>query len=135
MGKQVIRRIGANSDMFHKPQSTSPAEDNAIEAVQGIGTNALPFILRQLALKTSASPIEMSPIEVFVRKLAVKFGIRLQNAFITRRQATSALLALVPLPPDAVSQLQTLSTNKPSNPSDERGPLAKYVLEMNAESQ
>ena len=126
ISKLVLNCPEGTDFKYDKP---SRNEDRAIEAVRRIGTNGLPFILNQFAVKKS-------PMEGFVQKVAVKLGLRyaiVRSASLTRGKATTALLALAPLPPDAVSQLQTLTASVPA--TDERAISANFVLEMNAENQ
>jgi hypothetical protein len=75
----------------------------SIAAIQAIGTNGLPFLLRKLVNCPS-------PLLGYLRNCALKYGIKLpfpsDPPLLERKQAATALLALSPLPSRTVDQLQ-----------------------------
>ena len=81
-----------------KPEAT-------LAAIQGIGTNGLPFIIRKLGRRETALAKQ---IEAWLFKCGVKRSL-FPNAEVERCQAVTALLALGSLPPEATVQLRKLS--------------------------
>jgi hypothetical protein len=115
---------------FSSPQEVSKALE-ANRAIRGMGTNALPFLLSKLVRQRSHTWELMG-------KVATKCGMGrffvsvFPDPAIGRRQATFAL-SLVPLPREAVSQLQTLTNNAQANV--DLIDCAMWVLKRNADAQ
>lgn len=94
-----VRRYGG---WMEKPEGSA-------KAIRVIGTNALPFYLRKLARQ--AGPIESKTWEV-ARAAGFRGFLGYEKIEWERGQAVTALILLKPLPPEAVSQLVALSTNR-----------------------
>ena len=82
--------------------------ETSAEAIRGIGTNALPFYIGKLAR-------DYGPIERTIASVARGVGLHgflFAEVSAEREQAATALILLKPLPPQLVSDLVTLSTNR-----------------------
>jgi hypothetical protein len=92
----------------------------SVTAIRDIGTRGLPYFIRKLErLET--------PIEHWAQTCASKCGVKrllFPNREVQRAQAVTALLALGPLPPDAISKLHVLSKNN----TNRVGLSAAYLL-------
>lgn len=90
--------------------STRESPERAIRAIQQIGTNGLPFLISMLRRHEI-------PLLGRAKKFLIQQGIMRAPAddlVVRREQATTALLALRPLPPEWRSQILKLSTNAPN---------------------
>src|SRR5262249_19145404 len=111
----AIHSVGTNVYGYSFKDPLDP-ETPPIAAIRTMGTNAIPFLLSKLRERSQAGDQ--------IRKVAVNCGMgRVFFLFspdpvIERRQATTALLALLPLPPEALIRLQTISTNSTSDLRD-----------------
>jgi hypothetical protein len=77
-------------------------------AIRGIGTNALAFYLQKLRRHVGTREIQ-------IEKVARAFGFHgflFEGVDPERGQAVTALILLKPLPPEVVSKLATLTTNR-----------------------
>jgi hypothetical protein len=121
--------VGTNICMFSSKDSLEP-ETMAVAAIRSMGTNALPFLLSNL-LRQRSDTWER------VGKVATKCGMGrfffsvFPDPTAGRRKVATALLPLVPLPQEAVSQLQNVTNNAQAN-GDVKN-CASWVLKMNAE--
>jgi hypothetical protein len=93
----------------------------AFKAIQEIGTNGLPFLIGKLSRRET--PKFAQSIQLWAFQHGLKHSV-LPNPEIERAQAVTALLALKPLPPEAVAQIHQLSNNR-TNPA---ALSAAYVL-------
>jgi hypothetical protein len=92
----------------------------SVAAIRNIGTQGLPFLIRKLERRET-------PIERWAQTCAFKCGVKrllFPNREVQRAQAVTALLALSPLPPDAISKLRVLSKNN----TNSVGLSAAYLL-------
>jgi hypothetical protein len=117
----------AYSSQVHMPGrdygSRYEEADQAVLAIEAIGTNGLPFILGKLQY-------QQAPMQRWVQVLAWRCGLKRMLFPVQefeRGQAVRALVTLAPLPPDAVLQLCHLSQN-----TNSVGLSAAYVLKVNA---
>ena len=82
--------------------------ETSANAIRGIGTNALGFYLRKLRR-------DVGTREIRIAKAARAVGFNdfwIRGVDSERGQAVTALILLKPLPPQVVSELVALSTNK-----------------------
>lgn len=84
----------------------------ALKAIRYTGTNALPFLFHKLERKVPSSYLTPA----LIRRAALRWSVAARlfpdiaaERAAERAQAVAALLALCPLPPDAVQRLRTLS--------------------------
>jgi hypothetical protein len=94
----AVRKYG---DWTERPEASA-------KAIRGIGTNALTFYLGKLTRR-------YGPLERTIDKVARAVGYHaflFADVYPERGQAATALILLKPLPPEAVSELATLSTNR-----------------------
>jgi hypothetical protein len=109
---------------------TSRAEDHrkALTAIRAIGTNGFAFLIQKLEQRPPRSRFsKLAQRYAANLSLTQKFFPSAQQVEKERRQAVTGLLALCPLPPDAVERLRALSL-------DFQGPawsLAGDVLRAN----
>jgi hypothetical protein len=92
----------------------------SLAAIRNIGTQGLPYLIRKLERRET-------PIEHWAQTCAFKCGAKrllFPNREVQRAQAVTALLALSPLPPDAISKLRFLSKNS----TNSVGLSAAYLL-------
>jgi len=99
-----------------------------LTAIRAIGTNGFAFLIQKLEQRPSRSRFsKLAQRYAANLSLTQKFFPSAQQVEKERRQAVTGLLALCPLPPDAVERLRTLSL-------DFQGPawsLAGDVLRAN----
>ena len=95
---EVIDIAGQKYGCLHERPRAS------LTAIQEIGTNGLPFIIRKLSRR-------VAPLAKRIDVWLVTHGKRplFVNVEVERRQAVTALLALGSLPPEATLQLRKLS--------------------------
>ena len=85
----------------------SEKSEDAIRAIEAMGTNALPLLMARLSTQDSRFKQE-------VRKWLGKLGVRrrfMESSTVGQGRATTALMFLRPLPDDVMSQLRVLGTN------------------------
>ena len=120
----ITHSVGTNICIFSSKESLEVA------AIRNMGTNALPFLLSKLVRQRSDTWERMG-------KVATKCGMGrfffsvFPDPTTGRRKVATALLPLVPLPQEAVSQLQKVTNNAQAN-GDVKN-CASWVLKMNAE--
>jgi len=90
--------------------SWNETPEASAQAVRGIGTNAIEFYLRKLRRQVGTRE---GQIALAARRLGFEdFLLRIRGVDSERGQAVAALILLKPLPPEVVSELVILSTNK-----------------------
>jgi hypothetical protein len=101
----------------------------SLSAIQGIGTNGLPFLMAKLS-RDSGSLRLLEHLDAFAVRFVMKRAL-LADVEVERRQALTALLALPALPAATVAQLRSLSTNANGNIAAS----ASYVLKAETETR